>query len=258
MFREVKDSNIKITEFFFPLINAVLEGLQEGKVFFENGLYFIIHKSGFSYVIDTEESEYQKLFDFFIHSQLLPSYFHIYDAAPEIIMLSSQNSDKINFKLRKRIQLKFSDERLNLLDKIPHGYSLDKINAENFESISIFNLSLDNKFWKSKEDFLKNGFGFILTNEVCQPVSICYSACIANNTAEVDVATLSNYRKMGFAKLVVGQFVRHCLENRIIASWDCYDDNLGSIKTADNLGFKFIRTYNFLSIFNKARNHEAN
>ncbi len=32
---------------------------------------------------------------------------------------------------------------------------------------------------------------------------------------------------------------------------------LGSLKTAEHLGFKFIRSYNFLSIFNKTRNHEA-
>ncbi len=78
-----------------------------------------------------------------------------------------------------------------------------------------------------------------------------------NGVAEIDVATLPDFRMKGFAKLVVGRFVDYCLDNGITANWDCFEDNLGSLKTAEHLGFKFIRSYNFLSIFNKTRNHEA-
>ena len=108
-----------------------------------------------------------------------------------------ENSDRINTRLRKRVQLKFSNGQLLPAYSILPRFTFDKINSNNFDNLSVFNLSLDNKFWNSKTDFLENGFGFILNNEIGLPVSVCYSACVENGVAEIDVATLPDFRIKG-------------------------------------------------------------
>ena len=257
MLLERNDSKFKIDYTSFPLINSVLNGSQEGKIFSENEIYFIFHKSGFSYLVENENVNYQDIFNFFVYSKELPPYFHIYDANPELILASSKNSDHVTGRVRKRIQLNISKDPLAIDNTLPPGFSVSKIDAIGFEKLSVFNLSLGYKFWKSERDFLENGFGFIINNENDLPVSICYSACLANNIAEIDVATLPEYQKKGLAKLVVSEFIRFCFNNGITANWDCFEDNLSSLNTARRLGFRDIFTYNFLSIFNKKGNHET-
>jgi len=237
----------------FPLINSVIDGLQEGEIFYHKGFSLIYHKAGFSYLSGEYESDQAGVLGFFLMPGQFPDYFHVYDASDRLIAICKEASQFINIRIRKRIQLKFQDVQLPLTNRLPSGYSLKRIDSDNFIELAGFNLSIETKFWKSQDDFLKNGFGFTVNNESGVPVSICYSACIANKTAEIDVATLPHHQKMGLAKLVVGRFVQHCLENDIIANWDCFEDNHGSLKTAESIGFKRISIYNFLSIFNKTR-----
>ena len=80
VFSEIKNSNFGISNTPFPLINSVLIGLQEGRVFSDDGIYFIIHKSGFSYLTFKVDIDYQQMLDFFIQWDQLPDYFHLYDA----------------------------------------------------------------------------------------------------------------------------------------------------------------------------------
>ena len=117
--------------------------------------------------------------------------------------------------------------------------------------VCFFNLGITEKFWNSKKDFLDNGFGFIVLNNLNKPVSICYAACIANNEAEIDVATLNDFQQKGLAKVAVSAFVEHCVNNKIGANWDCFEDNTGSLRTALSLNFKKITDYSLLSIYEK-------
>jgi GNAT superfamily N-acetyltransferase len=238
----------------FPLINSILNGLQEGKIFSEGNCFFIFHKAAFSYLTSKNDIDYSRLLNFFLQSTELPEYFHIYDAPYGLIQACNENFKDVNIKLRKRVQLKFLKEKLALKNAIPAGYKIAKIEASRFEKLASFNLSIENKFWKSEDDFLANGFGFVLNNEIGLPVSICYSACIADDIAEIDVATLPEYQRKGLAKLVVSSFVQYCAENGITANWDCFENNYGSLKIAEQIGFKRIVNYNFLSFFNKTRN----
>ena len=115
---------------------------------------------------------------------------------------------------------------------------------------------MEKKFWRSKEDFLENGFGFIANDYVGNPVSICYSACVASKTAEIDVVTMPGHQKKVLAKVVVGAFVDFCLENNITANWDCFVENTASLNTAESIGFTAAMNYPFLSIYNKRKRNE--
>ncbi|THU41536.1 GNAT family N-acetyltransferase [Niastella caeni] len=257
MLKEIKFSDHPVNIVSkFPLINAVVSNLQEGRIFGDERetFYFVFHKAAFSYLTISDRANYPDLLSFFLQSGELPIYFHIYDTPADLIDFCEAHNDKINIRVRKRIQLKYLDIKPpDQKVAVPHGFSVVKIDNSNFDDLSAFNLSLSDKFWRSKQDFLNNGFGFVVNNEAGIPVSICYAACVANNAAEIDVATLPAYQKQGLARLVVAKFVAYSLDNGIIPNWDCFEENYGSLKTAESLGFRYSCTYNFLSIFNKTK-----
>ncbi len=113
-------------------------------------------------------------------------------------LVNECEASHIQTRTRKRIQLKFTENTLTEhVAPLPGNYSLQKMTGENFGYLSVFDLDIANKFWSSKEDFLNNGFGFFICTENKEPVSICYTACVANNEAEIDVATVKPWQQKG-------------------------------------------------------------
>jgi GNAT acetyltransferase len=244
----------------FPLINAVMDGQQEGAVFGfdESGSYFVIHKAAFSYLIMNDSSfDLDGLLSFFVNDKNLPAYFHLYNAPAGLIQACNEKKEWFNCRIRTRIQLKYLQKQVPV-PPIPGGFQCKPVDEGNIAAMEIFGLEIGKKFWKSEKDFLQNGFGFVITEGEGRPASICYAACVSGNTAEIDVATVTEFRQKGLAKIVVSAFVNYCIANNIIANWDCFEENTGSLKTATSLGFTTVLTYPFLSIFNKTTQHENN
>lgn len=237
----------------FPLINSVVLGKQEGKIFTTGNNFFIIHKSGFSYCKHDDDFDgYDALINFLIQSKEIPAYFHIYDAPQKLFDACIRNNESISTKNRKRVQLKFTGQQIIALsENLPEGYYVKRITKEEMPLLTVFNLDIANKFWKSEEDFLQNGFGYCIFNALNEPASICYSACIAGSVAEIDVATLQPHQQKGLAMQAVISFINRCIENGITANWDCFKDNVGSLKIANSIGFKEVLDYMLLSIFKK-------
>jgi GNAT superfamily N-acetyltransferase len=237
----------------FPLINAVITRQQIGKIFNNDEAFFILHKAGFSYLAAGSDFDYSSFLKYAINSELFPTYFHVYDTPQKLIEECENNSDKVNIKIRDRVQLKFKKDKVFSQNIPQRGFTISKIDNSIFELTIPFGLSIENRFWNSKNDFFENGFGFIVCDGAGEPASICYSACIVNGIAEVDVATLPKFQKLGLAKLAVEYFVRHCLDQNIVANWDCFQENSNSLKTAAAIGFEHSSSYRFLSIYNKSQ-----
>ena len=235
----------------FPVINAVLSGKQDGKIYSIQNCFFVLHKSGFAYCRAAgPDVDYNKLVEFLFLQNDLPQYFHIYDAHPVLCEAFIEDDKNVKVKMRKRVQLKFPVATLPAGATIlPAEFYMERVTANNFSALTGFNLQLGNKFWSSAEDFLQNGFGFAIFAAGGQAVSICYAASVAGNVAEIDVATVAAYRQKGFAKKAVREFLNHCIQNNISANWDCFEDNIGSLNTAKSLGFERVKAYNFLSIY---------
>jgi hypothetical protein len=237
----------------FPLINSVINKSQSGFIFtsrYNSDLFFIYHKSGFSYLSKIKNIDFTNVLEYLIGCKRTAQYFHIYDAAPGLIS-SCEGCSAINYKLRQRVKLIFQNNELGKVRNLPFGYSIDRITDSNFDKFDIFNINLQSKFWSSKDDFLENGFGFAVFNEKNLPISVCYSACVANGIVEIDIATLPQNQKLGLASTLVTHFLEYCNAKKLVANWDCFDTNLGSLRTAQNSGFTPVTVYNFLSIFKK-------
>ncbi|WP_066503445.1 GNAT family N-acetyltransferase [Abyssisolibacter fermentans] len=103
----------------------------------------------------------------------------------------------------------------------------------------------DNIFawWDNIEDFFEKGIGYciIYRNKI---VSSCMTSFVADDWMESHIETVEGYRRKGFAKRAVYEFLMYCKEHNIKAYWDCMATNIGSYSTAESLGYKRKFTYN--------------
>jgi hypothetical protein len=235
----------------FPLINAVTEGGQGGKVFSSLRTICIIHKAGFSQVHLPPDGDAGALVDF-LSGPDLPAYFHIYDPGERVSGAIALRGDAFEVWNRRRIQLRLKkatvERALSNNDVI-----VEKIDGGNFDSLTDLGVDIPSKFWDGRDDFLQKGFGFAAFDSRRRPLSVCYSACIANGLVEIDIATASQFRQRGLASFVLGLFVKETLERGLIPNWDCFESNAGSLRTALHLGFEEVKRYDFLSIQQRKR-----
>ncbi|CAN5360692.1 hypothetical protein BH10BAC4_BH10BAC4_10170 [soil metagenome] len=239
----------------FPLVNAVANSKQSGRIF-TNGLadLFIIHKANFSFgkVTSGEESTNQ-LIKLFETGNNIPKYFHLYSPDSMLVNQLEALSDLFNLRKRNRIQLRYSKNSIAVDSafKLGDEYKVEIIDDVNFDQLGPLEIDLAQKFWDSKSDFLKNGVGVCVMRNDRVPVSVCYSACLVDRVAEIDIKTAVSFQKMGFGEIVAREFVKLAIGRGIIPNWDCFDDNYASIATATKVGFESINEYQFVSVFNK-------
>ena len=242
----------------FPLISAVLKGLQKGKVFVDDEAaptcVFVLTNYGFSqYFLLKDDSFTEDFIDFLVESDKIPYYFHLYDPIYDIDERLMQKG--LVPKLRERKQLRYLSKDPVIVNPMPNGYSLHDMNEIEFNSFEQFNLDLGSRFWSSRNAFIKNAFGKCIVYNEGTPVSVCYSACIANGIAEIDIATLIDHQGKGLGKIVTQAFINESISKNIIANWDCFSENRPSLRVAEETGFKVLKTYSFLSVYNKKK-HE--
>lgn len=97
--------------------------------------------------------------------------------------------------------------------------------------------------WGSKEAFLQSGLGCctINNNEV---VSWSLADCISEGQAEIGIHTAPAYRQRGLAALTAAATVEQCLARGLSqVGWHCGEQNTGSWKTAEKVGFEHDLTY---------------
>lgn len=241
-------------ERFFPIISAVLDQEQDGVVYTNNSRcpssFFIEHKFGFSQMFGIRDTAfYQGLSKYlFIDQAFQPSKIRSYSPKHDDFFYNrAELSERCQFRLVDDSKLV---QELNYKDTKVEDVTLD--NAEEIEHV--FKLDLFNRFWRCKEDFVKHGIAKVLRYKE-EPVSICYAAAVADGIAEIDVSTFPEFRQHSFGRFVSSVFIRACLDSSIIPNWDCFTNNIGSMRLAKSLGFvKYGEPYAFFTL-NKTNNN---
>lgn len=235
----------------FPIIQAVIEDIQQGQVFW-NGQqdYWILHKAGFSEVF-LQEDDGQELVDFIMANADLPKYFHIYSPPSILTSILKSKTEIFNVRERNRVQMTYTESREKRKPKYlsKDEYTLTQVTQDNFDSLDVFNLDLANRFWKSKEEFIEKSLAVFLKDKKDNPISLCYAATIAEEKAEIDVVTRDDHRGKGLAKSVVSFIISNCAKKSKAPNWDCFEDNHASLNLASHFNFRMVNIYNFLSIY---------
>jgi hypothetical protein len=75
-------------------------------------------------------------------------------------------------------------------------------------------------------------------------VSWSITDCISGDRCEIGIYTVPEYREKGLAKLTVAATVEQCLASGLVeVGWHCAEDNVGSWKVAEKVGFEQIKDY---------------
>ncbi len=97
--------------------------------------------------------------------------------------------------------------------------------------------------WGTRENYRAHGFGFCVVNEN-QVVSWSVADCASGTRCEIGIQTRPDYRRRGLAAITTAACVEYALSNAFTeVGWHCNDDNAGSWKTAEKVGFVKERDY---------------
>jgi GNAT superfamily N-acetyltransferase len=224
----------------FPLIRAVLEGSQGGRVFADarSGASFVVTCFGFAQWVGQEA---RCRLDGVIEGLLarpeqgLPRYWHWYAPPPHWEdRLEAEGPARMRRRARWRSVFEGTMPALPAPDVL--GFELRLLDATLLHQASPLGVDLESRFWRSGSDFLARGLGLCALQDG-RIVSLCYAACVTGGLAEVDIVTLPEYRKQGLGRLVAHRFIRECLARGIRPTWDCFTENVASMDLARKLGF---------------------
>lgn len=232
--------------FFFPLINNVIERKQKGKAFkiqSKKGVsYFVIHQCGNSQFLDFGNTlnPAQKLEVLFsIIKDFKINKIRVYncdliDSVNKSIPYGIQQGERFRYHLPNEIHI--SEQ------------STKKVTEDNIWDIEqVLKIDHSNRFWSNHHSFMENSFAVVFSKNQ-EVLSICYSAATSSGKAEIDILTNPKYRKMGFAKKALLGFVIYVRSYGISPQWDCYANNISSVKTAESIGFRKLFSYKFFII----------
>lgn len=129
--------------------------------------------------------------------------------------------------------------------KIPANFTLKYMDEELYDRFLQQINPLYFKSWGSFQEFSSKGFGFCLLKKD-KFVSICTTDYVAGGYAGIDIETMYEYRRQGFATITCSAFIEHCLHNNLVPRWNADSGNDPSNKLAMKLGFNRVKKYDML------------
>ena len=267
MFKEVDADNLErfriiyhqTTGYSNPIIETVLYQ-NKGGMYYAGDLidanYLIFHRTGFAHVnfnpFDPHINEefFQALDEFIKTNPAVPNYLMFYHT-PANLLDYWKTREKQYFKIRKRRRYQIDNIHFSKMDPasyaVPAKHQLVPLQQCPYEDLEMFELSLDSKFYDSKEEFLKNSFGFVLYNEEHRPVSISYLMCLVGRNSECDLKTLPDFRNRGYGYVNITNYVRESISRKVDVGWDCFMNNHTN-EWVKRYGYThIIREYDFVS-----------
>ena len=131
----------------------------------------------------------------------------------------------------------------NWKEMIPEGYTIEPVNLTLLERSYLKNFDWIKKEverdWSPLEESLKEIRGFYLLRDNEEIVSLCTTQYLTlDKNIEVSIATRGEYQRKGFGTIVGSATSEYCISKYKTVGWHCAKKNIGSIKTAEKIGFK--------------------
>jgi len=226
----------------FPLIRAVIDRLQRGWIWADDPTRpeaaLVVTAFGFTCFVGAEgRTPDERLRQMLVTpSDQLPGYLLWYAPPPGWRAWLDARPEG-TFRSRQRVRLHWDGAEPSPSETGAEGLRLASLDAALIPEVDKLGLRLGSRFWSSAEDFQAHGFGACLVGDDGAVVSVCYASCVADNLAEIDIATRDDRRGRGYAAIVAREFVRECRRRRILPTWDCFTANQASLRLALSLGF---------------------
>lgn len=131
--------------------------------------------------------------------------------------------------------------------QIPKGFEMRKIDASFLKDEKLENTEEMKRWMKTNygtvENFLEKGLGFGLVEGYKTLASWSLSDWSVENKIEIGIVTARKYRRRGFAALCTAAMVELCQEKGLQIGWHCGQENEGSWRTAEKVGFVRKKSY---------------
>ena len=214
----------------YPL--SIAEGFQNGEIIpddEENTRAVLFwHYAGFAYLSGDISREFlEKIYHNFYQEETERRFILITDN-PEV---TDFFSDKSEVGFNNRIEYRFGSE---IEGACKCDYKIERINPENYDIIQ--GRIVPSFSWADKEQFLKNGFGYVVVdgNKVA---AVAFSAAISSDEVDIGVETGEQYRHKGLARALAATMCREILAAGKKPVWAHAVTNEGSRHTALSAGF---------------------
>ncbi len=130
---------------------------------------------------------------------------------------------------------------------VPDGYEIYKVDSEFLKKLESgvfdnqeFLLECLLESWGTYNDFLKKSVAFVAVNQN-RIVAVIIGTARFKNIIPIDIEIEDSHRKKGLALALTRHFVNECIDNGLIAQWDCVDSNIASKRTVEKAGFKLLK-----------------
>lgn len=247
------------TAYSNPIIETVLYQNNRGKMYFYgdllDGNYLIFHRGGFAHInlddlADNTPAFFQGLDAFIQDNPDIPGYLMFYHTPGKLLDYWKAQAKK-SFNVRRRRRYQIDRNQFMKLEQslyaVPPKHHLLPLQQCDYADLALFNLSLDARFYDSREEFLQNSFGFVLYDDDGRPVSISYLICRVGRNSECDLKTLPAFRNKGYGYITITNYVRESFLRRVHVGWDCFVDNHTN-KWIQQYGYTHIvREYDFVT-----------
>jgi len=156
----------------------------------------------------------------------------------DMVKHSDDSANENCIELNGRVNFKFNHNRYLLFKQnnpSENHFNIVRTDEDTFNNMK--GAVVPMYFWKDADHFLRHGMGFSLFCEG-KLASTAYSAYAHDNFLEIGVETVDTYRGKGFAQNVCSALIDYCLDNHLEPVWSCRQENIGSCRLAQKLGFE--------------------
>ena len=236
----------------FPLIAAVIEGRQKGTILKNDPTNpthaFVINKFGFcqEFYTQFDASFFTKITNLVQAREYVKLRMYAPTGEMEQFLNNVDFADK-----SERIQFTYVGNPGETLELAP-CFEIRKLSRNDLLKANLKSVFID-RYWNDDDDFFENAmpFGAFVNSQTL--VGMCYTAGIGMNTVEFDIFVDKEKQRQKLGEALAQKFIRCCQSHRLSPSWDCYTNNMASLRLAEKVGFKETVTYVFYNIAGRAK-----
>ena len=237
-----------------PLINAILSGIQTGRVYADptDTILFACSRAGFCLLsaLEPASSSFAREFWQFLHEDgELPAYIHIYD--PPDSVESHITAACQQHKVRRRVQFHChrSVPTYDYETLMPEGHRIETIQAVGIDRLEMtFQRPFAQHYWDSEHDLMANAIGVCLVDDGGEPRAVSYSAAVVDGMAEMDTFVAPECRGRRYMRIVSEPFFNLAMTRGLVPQWDTFVENAPSYLLAQRFHLSRVREYDLLSV----------
>lgn len=208
---------------------SVAEGRQSGSILTDGNAVLFHHYCGFAFVSGRPDADFK---DYIAQRLLHPLQGRRFVLITDDPAMCSSLAERSGIASSKRIY--YRTEQAPSAPALLEGMTLCRITPELLPLIC--GRIIPAWSWETPAQFFAHGFGYCVIHKN-KAAAAAFTAAAAADAVDIGVETAAEYRRQGLAKIAAAAVMREARQRGLAMCWAHHADNIGSMKTAQALGF---------------------